>query len=104
MYSAYWRFNFLKKINYIEQANVVSIERYWPVAVATLASTPNISSTGPKMKPGPIPLNPAAMAPTKDIAVKKKIAEGVAYRSPGENWYPHSFFSLYSFLTILIPR
>ena len=85
IYKAYSKFIFLKIISYIEAERVVSIVMYIPVAVATRASTPNISRTGANINPGPMPLKPAAIDPANAIAPNFNTFSDVASKSPGTN-------------------
>jgi hypothetical protein len=70
---------------------------YIPDAVATYYSIPNKIKIGQKIIPPPIPQNADINAPNHPIHINKNISLKVTCKSPGTNWYPHSFFSLYSY-------
>jgi hypothetical protein len=71
---------------------------YIPDAVATYYSIPKIIKIGQNIIPPPIPQNAEINDPNHAIAIKRDKSFTFNFKSPGTNLYPHSYFSLYSYL------
>ena len=62
---------------------LVNKVKYMPVAVATLASSPTITSIGQNIIPPPIPQNAEIKAPNHPININIEILLTLSLRSPG---------------------
>jgi len=64
---------------------LVNKVKYIPVAVATLASIPMITSIGQKIIPPPIPQKAEINAPNHPMKINTETLNGLSLRSPGTN-------------------